>query len=276
MAWASCGSGGGYTLPAATSSTLGGVISGANITNTSGTLSLTSGNVTSALGFTPIASSGAPVQSVAGQTGAVTNLSAGTATATSGSTARTLAARAADRRNVMDYGADPTGTADSATAFANARGAAQAAGGGMVYVPMGTYLLNSTVYGADNIYFIVDGGVTFTGSGNIQPILDGPSADFGLIIASLMTKTSGEFGIYSSQLVGTTGSTTGYEKAAIYARIRTAAHCAAWSPRCCTGAAHAAAAARHAATPTCRPTGSSPAGWPCGGRGPRRWRALAR
>jgi len=40
-------------LPAATSSALGGIISGANITNTAGTLSLTSGNITTALGFTP-------------------------------------------------------------------------------------------------------------------------------------------------------------------------------------------------------------------------------
>lgn len=42
-----------YTLPAATSSSLGGVKIGSNITVASGTISLTSGNVTSALGYTP-------------------------------------------------------------------------------------------------------------------------------------------------------------------------------------------------------------------------------
>ena len=42
-----------YTLPAATSSTLGGVKTGSNITNSSGTISLTKSNVTSALGYTP-------------------------------------------------------------------------------------------------------------------------------------------------------------------------------------------------------------------------------
>lgn len=42
-----------YTLPTATSSTLGGVKTGSNITNSSGTISLTSSNVTSALGYTP-------------------------------------------------------------------------------------------------------------------------------------------------------------------------------------------------------------------------------
>lgn len=42
-----------YTLPAATSSTLGGVKTGSNITNSSGTISLTKTNVTNALGYTP-------------------------------------------------------------------------------------------------------------------------------------------------------------------------------------------------------------------------------
>lgn len=47
-----------YTLPAASSSTLGGVKTGSNITNTSGTISLTKSNVTTALGYTPVSKSG--------------------------------------------------------------------------------------------------------------------------------------------------------------------------------------------------------------------------
>ena len=42
-----------YSLPAATSSTLGGVKVGSNITNNNGTISLTKANVTAALGYTP-------------------------------------------------------------------------------------------------------------------------------------------------------------------------------------------------------------------------------
>lgn len=42
-----------YTLPTASSSTLGGVKTGSNITNTSGTISLTKANVVAALGYTP-------------------------------------------------------------------------------------------------------------------------------------------------------------------------------------------------------------------------------
>ena len=43
-----------YTLPTASSSTLGGVKTGSNITNNSGTISLSKSNVTSALGYTPV------------------------------------------------------------------------------------------------------------------------------------------------------------------------------------------------------------------------------
>lgn len=62
--------GGDYTLPTATDKVLGGVKVGSNITNTSGTISLTKSNVTSALGYTPLQN--APVTKVNGQTGDVT------------------------------------------------------------------------------------------------------------------------------------------------------------------------------------------------------------
>lgn len=44
---------GNYVLPAATSSTLGGVKIGSNITVSSGTISLSKNNITNALGYTP-------------------------------------------------------------------------------------------------------------------------------------------------------------------------------------------------------------------------------
>ncbi len=46
-----------YSLPTATSSVLGGVKTGDNITNSDGTISLTESNVTSALGYTPFGNS---------------------------------------------------------------------------------------------------------------------------------------------------------------------------------------------------------------------------
>lgn len=46
-----------YVLPTASSTTLGGIKTGDNITNSEGTISLTKSNVTSALGYTPFGSS---------------------------------------------------------------------------------------------------------------------------------------------------------------------------------------------------------------------------
>lgn len=57
-----------YTLPSATSSILGGVKVGSNITVSSGTISLTSANVTSALGYTPAKSSSVVTYSALSET----------------------------------------------------------------------------------------------------------------------------------------------------------------------------------------------------------------
>ena len=58
-----------YTLPTATSSTLGGVTIGSNITVSSGKISLSSSNVTSALGFTPLSTTGTAAKATADASG---------------------------------------------------------------------------------------------------------------------------------------------------------------------------------------------------------------
>lgn len=58
-------------------------------------------------------------------------------------------------KNVLDYGADVTGTTDSASAF---NAALSAAGAQAVYVPAGTYKIIGTVTGK----FFSYGGVTIT------------------------------------------------------------------------------------------------------------------
>lgn len=76
-----------YTLPEATSSILGGVKVGSNISVSNGTISVSKTNVTDALGYTPLQT--APVTSVNGSTGAVTvdSLPAGTIIAFGGTSA---------------------------------------------------------------------------------------------------------------------------------------------------------------------------------------------
>jgi hypothetical protein len=103
-------------LPAATGAAFGGVITGANITNTAGTISLTGGNVTSALGFTPgagtVLSVGLSMPGIFSVTGSpVTGTGTLTATAsgTSGgvpyfSGAATLASSAALTANALVVG----------------------------------------------------------------------------------------------------------------------------------------------------------------------------
>ena len=73
-----------YTLPTATSSVLGGVKVGSNITNSSGTISLTKDNVTSALGYTPPQSAGATYSVGTASALGLTKLYTGTGTNTDG------------------------------------------------------------------------------------------------------------------------------------------------------------------------------------------------
>ena len=61
--------------------------------------------------------------------------------------------------DVQDYGADPTGAASSYTAFNEALTAVANAGGGVLYIPVGKYLIESTLSwtSADSLMIIGDG-----------------------------------------------------------------------------------------------------------------------
>jgi hypothetical protein len=85
--------------------------------------------------------------------GALPAATAGTGSvlASGSNTARTLSARFAERVNVLDFGADPTGTNDSTTAIASA--AAALPSGGVIYFPAGTYLKDANQTGFTNISF---------------------------------------------------------------------------------------------------------------------------
>lgn len=67
--------------------------------------------------------------------------------------------------NVVDFGADKTGVADSSTAFQNAIAALPATGGKIV-IPDGNYLLNTNPnIGTKSVYWDIGVGSVFTGSG---------------------------------------------------------------------------------------------------------------
>ena len=112
-----------------------------------------------------------PANAVAITGGSVsgTDLSASTILANGASTARSLAARAAESVDVLDFGADPTGVADSAPAFAAAMAAVPSGSWGRVTVPRGTYKLNSFLNqpsGRSIAFDFQDGAVT-TGPGGL-------------------------------------------------------------------------------------------------------------
>lgn len=97
-------------------------------------------------------------------------------------------------------GADPTGASDSTAAFASAISAAATAGGGVVYIPAGTYIISSTLTCTTTpVYFVGDGAwastIKFTGSGDCLRIYDsstyGSRTKFGGGIVGLTIDGSG-------------------------------------------------------------------------------------
>jgi hypothetical protein len=93
------------------------------------------------------------------------DLSAATIAVARGATHRTLAQRFSDRISVADFGADPTGAADAAPAIYNAMLAAGS--GGSIYLPRGTYRLDTIPWGTNirNVGIMAQPGVKYIGNG---------------------------------------------------------------------------------------------------------------
>jgi len=82
-----------------------------------------------------------------------------------GAVTRTVEKKLQESISVLDFGADPTGVANSSTAFQNAINALSS-DGGTILVPTGTYLLNTTpTWGTKSIFWDISVAANFTGSG---------------------------------------------------------------------------------------------------------------
>lgn len=112
--------------------------------------------------------------------------------------------------NVQDHGADPTGAADSTSAFNTAINNAPT-NGGIVYVPTGTYIINASIVMKSNIYLMGAGYNTIlrkkASSGQFSIITSGGTTTSNAIIdnlridgnkASQSVTTSGQEGILFS------------------------------------------------------------------------------
>jgi hypothetical protein len=96
--------------------------------------------------------------------------------------ASTTSTSTPDWVSVVSKGADPTGASDSAAAFTSAISEVQGNGGGVVYVPAGTYKIESTVTcatpssGYAPVYFVGDGAyasiVSYYGTGDCFRVVD--------------------------------------------------------------------------------------------------------
>jgi len=143
--------------------------------------------------------------------------------ATGSTTTRTLATRAADIFNVLDWGFDRTGVADNSSQF-SVIVAAIPSTGGTIYFPAGTYKFNSNVYAAGLTVIEMDGGTLFTGSGRLNT-----DADTSVMVGEQAGKTfqflgagdSNTWATYISSVVPSTSGTASYEKGAIYANVTT-------------------------------------------------------
>ncbi|WP_186112079.1 glycosyl hydrolase family 28-related protein [Burkholderia gladioli] len=92
-----------------------------------------------------------------------------------GAVSRTYASKFGDVVSVTDFGADPTGSADSTAAINNAIGAVTSTGG-TVYLPGGTYKISSAI-----VLPATNASVSLIGSGFGTKIVNSSGASFDMI-----------------------------------------------------------------------------------------------
>ena len=149
------------------------------------------------------------------------NVSGSTVLATGSTTARTLAARAADRINVLDRGFDPTGIADNGPALAILVASLPTTPVTLWFPAVGAanYKFNSNTQLPDTTTVIFDSGVTFSGSVGISvitdlsPLLAGAS---GQTIGRMAQRGGNAYAQYLSFPIYNNSSTASSEKAALY------------------------------------------------------------
>jgi hypothetical protein len=99
--------------------------------------------------------------------------------------------------NALDYGAHADGAGDNYTAVQNAMNAASAAGGGVVYLPAGTYrftrgkVLPNIARPVMKVNVAVPANVTLAGAGIGKTIVVGASAENGINVIGSMSNNVG-------------------------------------------------------------------------------------
>jgi len=107
-----------------------------------------------------------------------------------GATSRTVTSKLQESVSVLDFGADPTGAADSATAFANALTASA-----NVVVPPGTYLVNSTISLTNNKTITFQGGASILAGANSLTVFKAASSAYYTQIVNPSINGNGKTGV---------------------------------------------------------------------------------
>jgi hypothetical protein len=111
--------------------------------------------------------------------------------------------------SVIAYGADPTGVANSSAAFASAINALPASGGS-IRVPTGTYLLNTQpTWGTKSILWDISAGAHFTGAGTGEGKFPAMATVGGMQAvgpwiqshSTLASSTYGGIGAFSAEII---------------------------------------------------------------------------
>lgn len=111
-----------------------------------------------------------------------------------GGTPRTMQARLTDIVNVLDYGADNTGTNPNNTAISNAIAAAVAIGGGIVFFPAGNYRVTAPITNTSgSVRLLGSGRNATTISGNFHGFIIDQSTHNCIVAIEHMTVTNGDF-----------------------------------------------------------------------------------
>jgi hypothetical protein len=111
----------------------------------------------------------------------------------SGAVPRTLQSKLSESPSIVDFGADPTGVADSYSAITSAIVAANALGGRTVLIPAGTYNTSNTL--------VMRAGVSLKGDGGTISVIRNTNATAACISATTLDSTVLEdFGITHSSV----------------------------------------------------------------------------
>lgn len=152
-----------------------------------------------------------------------------------GSVARSVTSKLQDSVNVLDFGADPTGTTDSTTAFLNAAASLGSNGGTVRF--KGWYLINSAMTLPDNVMLVGEGVNAAAAAYTPFTAAAFPSA---LVLNPAGGITLGNRNGVMNSLVITTALAPGGSCALPFANATVAANCvAAFSGTAFTSIAHA-------------------------------------